>query len=109
VKARLRPPTSGAPATVSAASGTSSASSASGTSSASATGDAAAAPDGLVIGVLGCMAERLKSKLLSSSSSSTSSGVDLVVGPDAYRDLPALLLRLQAGYALQHLFQNLND
>jgi hypothetical protein len=54
------------------------------------------------------MAERLKSKLLSSSSSSSSggggggggnssSGVDLVVGPDAYRDLPSLLLRLQAG------------
>lgn len=39
-----------------------------------------------VVGVLGCMAERLKTKLLESDRM-----VDVVVGPDAYRDLPSLL------------------
>lgn len=47
---------------------------------------------GLVIGVLGCMAERLKSKLLEEEKI-----VDLVVGPDAYRDLPALVLKADDG------------
>ena len=42
-------------------------------------------PDAL-IGVLGCMAERLKSKFLEEEKM-----VDLVVGPDAYRDLPKLV------------------
>ena len=42
------------------------------------------------MGVLGCMAERLKEDLLRKGS-----GVDLVVGPDAYRDLPRLLRILQ--------------
>lgn len=37
------------------------------------------------VGVLGCMAERLKEKLLEEEA------VDLVCGPDAYRDLPRLL------------------
>ncbi|RHY80002.1 hypothetical protein DYB26_014388, partial [Aphanomyces astaci] len=44
------------------------------------------------VGVLGCMAERLKSKLLESDKM-----VDLVVGPDAYRDLPNLLGILTQG------------
>ena len=39
--------------------------------------------DGVVIGIVGCMAERLKDKLLEA--------VDLVAGPDAYRQLPQLL------------------
>ena len=39
--------------------------------------------DGVVIGIVGCMAERLKDKLLES--------VDIVAGPDAYRHLPELL------------------
>ena len=39
----------------------------------------------VVIGILGCMAERLKDKLLDTRK------VDLVVGPDAYRSLPRLL------------------
>lgn len=39
----------------------------------------------VVIGILGCMAERLKDALLDSGK------VDLVAGPDAYRSLPALL------------------
>ncbi len=40
----------------------------------------------LLIGVLGCMAERLKSKFLEEEKL-----VDMVVGPDAYRDLPSLV------------------
>jgi len=40
----------------------------------------------LLIGVLGCMAERLKEQLIEKSKV-----VDLVVGPDAYRDLPRLV------------------
>jgi len=49
----------------------------------------------LVIGVLGCMAERLKNELLEEAS--TGSRVDMVVGPDAYRDLPQLLLDVESG------------
>src|SRR5690349_444423 len=41
------------------------------------------AKPGLLIGVLGCMAERLKTKLLEEEQL-----VDIVVGPDAYRSLP---------------------
>jgi tRNA-2-methylthio-N6-dimethylallyladenosine synthase len=41
---------------------------------------------GLLVGVLGCMAERLKNKLLEEEQL-----VDLVVGPDAYRTLPGLI------------------
>src|SRR5688500_9677601 len=41
---------------------------------------------GLLVGVLGCMAERLKAKLLEEERI-----VDLVAGPDAYRDLPKLI------------------
>ena len=40
----------------------------------------------LIVGVLGCMAERLKSDLLERSKT-----IDLVCGPDSYRDLPKLL------------------
>ena len=40
---------------------------------------------GLIVGIVGCMAERLKDKLLDTHK------VDLVVGPDAYRSLPRLL------------------
>ncbi|MFO7872857.1 MAG: tRNA (N6-isopentenyl adenosine(37)-C2)-methylthiotransferase MiaB [Bacteroidales bacterium] len=44
---------------------------------------------GLLIGVLGCMAERLKTALLEEETYGMR--VDLVAGPDAYRDLPKLL------------------
>ena len=47
---------------------------------------------GLKIGVLGCMAERLKHKFLEEEKM-----VDLVVGPDAYKDLPNLLKDLEQG------------
>ncbi len=47
---------------------------------------------GLLIGVLGCMAERLKAKLLEEEKL-----VDIVVGPDAYRSLPALIEEAETG------------
>ena len=46
----------------------------------------------MLVGVLGCMAERLKSKLLEEEKI-----VDLVAGPDAYRDLPKLILQVDEG------------
>jgi tRNA-2-methylthio-N6-dimethylallyladenosine synthase len=46
----------------------------------------------LMIGVLGCMAERLKEKLLEEEKI-----VDLVAGPDAYRDLPLLVRKADDG------------
>ena len=45
----------------------------------------------VLVGVLGCMAERLKEKLLENPS------VDIVAGPDAYRDLPRLVQEARAG------------
>ncbi len=47
---------------------------------------------GTLVGVLGCMAERLKAKLLEEEKL-----VDLVVGPDAYRDLPKLVATAEEG------------
>lgn len=44
------------------------------------------------VGVLGCMAERLKDKFLEEEKI-----VDLVVGPDAYKDLPNLIKEVEAG------------
>lgn len=46
----------------------------------------------LMVGVLGCMAERLKTKLMEQEKL-----VDLVVGPDAYRDLPRLVGEVETG------------
>lgn len=47
---------------------------------------------GLVIGILGCMAERLKTNLLEEEKL-----VDLVAGPDSYRDLPGLIEEVDGG------------
>ena len=47
---------------------------------------------GMLIGVLGCMAERLKSQFLEEEKL-----VDIVVGPDAYRSLPALVEEAETG------------
>lgn len=47
---------------------------------------------GLIIGVLGCMAERLREQLISEEKM-----VDVIVGPDAYRDLPRLLSIAETG------------
>lgn len=46
----------------------------------------------IIIGVIGCMAERLKEKL------SEEYGVDLVAGPDAYADLPQLITMAESGH-----------
>ena len=45
----------------------------------------------IIIGVVGCMAERMKEKLI------TGHGVDLVAGPDAYMELPDLIAAAEAG------------
>jgi tRNA-2-methylthio-N6-dimethylallyladenosine synthase len=55
-------------------------------------------PDTL-IGVLGCMAERLKTKLLEEEKM-----VDMVVGPDAYRDLPKLVEEAGSGQKAVNVF-----
>jgi tRNA-2-methylthio-N6-dimethylallyladenosine synthase len=47
----------------------------------------------LKIGIIGCMAERLKEKLIE-----TDQLVDIVVGPDAYRELPLLVNEADAGH-----------
>lgn len=46
---------------------------------------------GIIVGILGCMAERLKEELLKHPA------VDLVAGPDSYRDLPQLLNAIGSG------------
>ncbi len=53
----------------------------------------------LVVGVLGCMAERLKTKLLEEEKV-----VDLVAGPDAYRDLPRLVEEAETGQKAVNVF-----
>ena len=45
----------------------------------------------LIVGVLGCMAERVREELVNNH------GVDLVAGPDAYLDLPALISAVEQG------------
>ena len=47
----------------------------------------------LKIGIIGCMAERLKEKLIE-----TDHLVDMVVGPDAYRELPLLVAEAESGH-----------
>lgn len=47
----------------------------------------------LLVGIIGCMAERLKEKLVEGPH-----GVDIVAGPDAYRDLPRLVREAEAGH-----------
>lgn len=46
---------------------------------------------GLIVGVIGCMAERVKDDLIANH------GVDMVAGPDSYLDLPALIGAVEAG------------
>ncbi len=64
----------------------------------------------MIIGVLGCMAERLKTKLLEEEHL-----VDMVVGPDAYRSLPALIAKIEGGekavnvlLSLEETYSNIN-
>lgn len=54
---------------------------------------------GLLVGVLGCMAERLKTNLLEEEKI-----VDLVAGPDAYRDLPKLINQVDDGQKAVNTF-----
>ncbi len=46
---------------------------------------------GLIVGVIGCMAERVKEELI------TDHGVNIVVGPDAYLDIPNLINTVETG------------
>lgn len=54
---------------------------------------------GLIVGVLGCMAERLKTKLLEEEQI-----VDLIAGPDAYRSLPELVQQVNEGHRAINTF-----
>lgn len=58
----------------------------------------------LMVGVLGCMAERLKEKFLEEEKL-----VDLVVGPDAYRDLPALVEKTEGGARSMNVLLSLEE
>jgi tRNA-2-methylthio-N6-dimethylallyladenosine synthase len=60
-------------------------------------------PD-LIIGVLGCMAERLKTTLLEKEKL-----VDIVVGPDAYRDLPNLIAKVESGQRAVNVLLSLEE
>lgn len=53
----------------------------------------------LVVGMLGCMAERLKTKLLEEEKI-----VDIVAGPDAYRDIPKLVEEAETGQKAVNVF-----
>lgn len=58
----------------------------------------------LKIGVLGCMAERMKESLLTQEKH-----VDMIVGPDAYRDLPAMLHQAEDGRKLANVVLSLEE
>ena len=58
----------------------------------------------LVVGVLGCMAERLKDKFLEEEKL-----VDLVAGPDAYRALPALIAEVESGQKAVNVLLSLEE
>ncbi|XP_071506956.1 mitochondrial tRNA methylthiotransferase CDK5RAP1-like [Diadema antillarum] len=58
----------------------------------------------LKIGLLGCMAERLKKKLLEQSKT-----VDIVAGPDAYRDLPRLLSVAESGQTAINVMLSMDE
>lgn len=60
-------------------------------------------PD-LKIGILGCMAERLKEELLEQEQT-----VDIIVGPDAYRDLPRLLNVAETGQKAINVLLSLDE
>ncbi len=58
----------------------------------------------LVIGVLGCMAERMKSTLFEKEKI-----VDLIAGPDAYRSLPQLIELAETGQKAANVFLSLEE
>lgn len=57
----------------------------------------------LIIGVLGCMAERVKEDLLNEH------GVDLVAGPDAYLSLPDLIAQAEVGQKAMNIELSTNE
>ncbi|MDZ4758591.1 MAG: tRNA (N6-isopentenyl adenosine(37)-C2)-methylthiotransferase MiaB [Bacteroidota bacterium] len=59
---------------------------------------------GMIVGVLGCMAERLKDKLLE-----VDKLVDVVAGPDAYRDLPNLIRQVEEGSKAMNVMLSLEE
>jgi tRNA-2-methylthio-N6-dimethylallyladenosine synthase len=59
---------------------------------------------GILVGVLGCMAERLKEKFLQEEKL-----VDLVVGPDAYRTLPGLIEEAETGQKAVNVLLNRDE
>eukprot|EP00731_Ephydatia_muelleri_P032067 Em0023g574a len=58
----------------------------------------------LKVGLLGCMAERLKTQLLD-----TDKMVDVVAGPDAYRDLPRMLTVTEAGQTAVNVLLSVDE
>lgn len=60
--------------------------------------------DDLTVGVLGCMAERIRDKIIEKEGL-----VDLVVGPDAYRDLPKLLADVNDGRKAVNVLLSLEE
>ena len=58
----------------------------------------------MLVGVLGCMAERLKEKFLEEEKL-----VDIVVGPDSYRDLPNLITEVEDGRKAVNVFLSLEE
>ena len=58
----------------------------------------------LVVGVLGCMAERVREKFLEEEKL-----VDLVVGPDAYREIPGLLAQVDDGRKAVNVILSLEE
>jgi len=52
---------------------------------------------GVVVGVLGCMAERLRTKLTGEKANGVGHVVDVIVGPDEYRKLPGLIRKAWHG------------
>jgi tRNA-2-methylthio-N6-dimethylallyladenosine synthase len=53
----------------------------------------------IMIGLIGCMAERLKERVIEQEHL-----VDLVIGPDAYRDLPSLIAEAESGHKAVNVF-----
>jgi tRNA-2-methylthio-N6-dimethylallyladenosine synthase len=58
----------------------------------------------MLVGVLGCMAERLKEKFIEEEKL-----VDIVVGPDSYRDLPNLITEVEDGRKAVNVFLSLEE
>lgn len=58
----------------------------------------------LTVGVLGCMAERIKDKIIEQEQL-----VDMVVGPDAYRDIPNLLAEVEDGRKAVNVLLSLEE